>query len=64
MEYWLKRGFALKGTGNRTPDIFIVSKPGQHAVVRRNFWDEYQKESEWFRTEDQAREVARDFTTV
>lgn len=64
MDFWLKRGFQLKGTGTRTPDIFIASKPGQHGVVRRNFFDEYVKESEWFRTEEQAREVARDFTTV
>lgn len=64
MDFWLNKGFQLKGTGSRTPDIFIASKPGQYAVVRRNFFDEYIKETEWFRTEEQAREEASYFTTV
>jgi hypothetical protein len=64
MEYWLKRGFELKGTGPQSPDMFIACKPGQYAVVRRDFWDQYQKETEWFRTEQQAREVARELQTA
>jgi hypothetical protein len=59
MFYWLDKGFTLNGISGQ-PDMFIISKPGQHGVVRKNFFDEYNKVNDgWYRTEEQAREEAR-----
>jgi hypothetical protein len=60
MEYWLKRGFTLKGTNN--PNTWIASRSGRHAVVTVDFWDNWNKASDWFgnieRAEAEAVELA------
>lgn len=60
MEYWLARGFALKGTGRNTPGMFIASKPGKHGVLVTDFWDTLQLQSVWYSTVEQAEAAAHD----
>lgn len=59
MLYWLDKGFTLNGVQGQ-PDVFVISKPGKHAVVRKNWFDEYVKETEWFATPEQAQAAARE----
>lgn len=59
MQYWMKRGFALKGT--RWTGVYIASKKGKHAVLVTNWADELvHADEEWFFTEEQALDYARD----
>lgn len=59
MQYWMKRGFALKGT--RWTGVYIASKKGKHAVLITNFFDELvHAGEEFFYTEEQANEYARE----
>lgn len=62
MDYWMKRGFALKGTGRNTPGMFIASKQGKNGVLVTNFFDELQLASEWYSTPEQAESVAREMS--
>lgn len=59
MDYWTKRGFKLKGT--RWIGVYIASKKGKHAVLTTNWADELvHSGEEFFYTEEQATEYARD----
>lgn len=59
MDYWNKRGFKLKGT--RHIGTYIASKPGKHAVLVTNFFDELvHADEEWFYTEGQALDFANE----
>ena len=63
MDYWTKRGFSLKGT--RHVGTYIASKPGKHAVLVTNFFDELvHADEEWFYTEEQAVEYANSLVLV
>jgi len=62
VEYWLKRGFTIKGTGNR--NVWIVSRSGRHAVVTVDFWDNWNKTSEWFGSVERALSEAKELATV
>ena len=59
MDYWMNRGFRLKGTA--TPGIYTVSKEGQHGVVVEDFWQTLQHTGEWFRTLEEAETEAEQF---
>jgi hypothetical protein len=62
VEYWLKRGFTIKGTGN--PKMWVVSRNGRHAVVTVDFWDNWERSSEWFGTVERALSEAKELATV
>ena len=62
MEYWLKRGFTIKGTRNQ--NIWIVSRNGRHAVVTVDFWDNWERTSEWFGTVERAESETRELANV
>ena len=62
MDYWTKRGFSLKGT--RHVGTYIASKPGKHAVLVTNFFDELTHDGEWFYSEAQAVEAANEMLLV
>lgn len=62
MDYWTKRGFKLKGT--RQVGTYIASKPGKHAVLTTNFFEELVHDGEWFYSEQQAAEAVRELASV
>lgn len=57
MQYWMKRGFSLKGT--RWTGVYIASKKGKFAVLITNWADELvHADEEWFYTEADALKFA------
>lgn len=62
MDYWTKRGFKLTGTKN--PNVWIASRSGRFAVVTVDFWDNWNKVSEWFGSHERAVHEAAELASV
>jgi hypothetical protein len=62
MDYWTKRGFKLIGTDR--PNVWIASNGVKACVVEIDFWDNWNKTSEWFGSVDRAKSEARELATV
>lgn len=62
MDYWTKRGFKLIGTAN--PNVWIATNNVKACVVEVDFWDNWNKTSEWFGSVQRAESEVRDLATV
>lgn len=58
MNYWLDRGFTVKGTGPGSK-FWIVGQNGKHAVCEMDFSGRLEKVSGWMPAESMAREFAQ-----
>lgn len=60
MDYWLARGFTLKGT--TTQGTYIASRQNQHGVLSTNFFGELRHDGEWHWTMEEAEAEVRQST--
>lgn len=50
MLYWLENGYKLNAIGRNT-GIYVATRGQKSAVLTTNFFDELERQGEWFKTE-------------
>jgi hypothetical protein len=63
MDYWTKRGFKLIGVSGR-PNTWIASNGHKAAVIEVDFWDNWNKASDWFGSVERATSEALELASV